>query len=292
MIVSKRPLIRLSDLEAQFHKLARSNAHSRHLLDVFRDFCELAAITLSNSVDRINYERREARYMKIIAGYKREEAERFGQMLACVVAILEAGMCDCLGRLFMGLGLGDAGKGQFFTPYEVSSMMARMVMPSLDEAMAAHGFITMNEPAAGAGGMIIAAADAMQEAGINYQQSMHAIAVDIDSTACHMAYIQMTLLHIPGVVVHGNALQPETVWDEWLTPAHIMGGWGRKLAQRDAIEKMRQVIAGGLAVEVEEVGEAAITAVAAPAAVHAAPVVTMAAINEKRRAQAEQMALF
>ena len=81
--------------------------------------------------------------------------------------------------------------------------------------------------------MIIAAADSLLDEKINYQQHMHAVAQDIDLVAVHMAYIQLSLLHVPAVVIHGNSLAMETR-SIWLTPAHVMGGWKYKL-QRAAL---------------------------------------------------------
>ena len=80
--------------------------------------------------------------------------------------------------------------------------------------------------------MVIATAEAFRDEGINYQQAMHATCIDIDATAVHMAYVQLTLLHIPAIVIHGNALSLEQ-WGYWLTPAHVLGFWDAKL-KRDA----------------------------------------------------------
>lgn len=283
--MKKRPMNHMSEQETEFCKLVRANAHRHRVYDVFRDFCELSALSLSNAVDRLHYDRRQARYLEIVGKYEKEEIKRFSQMLACVVEELSRGMRDCLGRLFMGLELGDSGKGQFFTPYEVSRLMASISMTGAAEVVKKHGFITLSEPACGAGGMVIAAADALLDAGINYQQSMHVVAIDIDPTACHMAYIQMALLGIPGVVVHGNALLVES-WDEWVTPFHVLGRWDERLAQRAAIDKLRQLMAG-------PAGGDEATAEAAPTQHPAGPaLVTFEQIRSKRHEQAEQMALF
>lgn len=56
-------------------------------------------------------------------------------------------------------------------------------------------------------------------------------AIDIDPRAVHMAYVQFSLLHLPAVVVVGNALTLEER-EHWFTPAHILGGWTARL-QRD-----------------------------------------------------------
>jgi len=78
----------------------------------------------------------------------------------------------------------------------------------------------------------------MRDEGINYQQQLHVTAIDIDATAVHMAYIQFTLLHIPAIVVHGNALAPDKQWSCWVTLAHVMGAWDRRLRQADTMRAL------------------------------------------------------
>lgn len=218
--------------QKEFAKLVDENSRSRHQYTVFKDFCELAALSFSNAVDRAQFELREARYLQIVKGYPPEEVARFPKMLACLTLSLEAGMKDCLGQLFMALELGNSRAGQFFTPYHVCSLMARMICGGVKEQCEARGFVRVMEPAVGAGGMVIATAEAIADEGINYQQAMHATCIDIDATAVHMAYVQQTLLHIPAMIVHGNALSMEQ-WGYWLTPAHVLGFWNARL-KRDA----------------------------------------------------------
>ena len=129
----------------------------------------------------------------------------------------------------MALDLGDSFKGQFFTPYSVSKMMAAVALQGVESVIAERGFVRVSEPTSGAGGMVIAAADVLAEQGFNYQRCMHVVAQDIDLTAVHMTYVQLTLLHIPAVVIWGNTLAMESR-ARWYTPAHILGGWGRRLA--------------------------------------------------------------
>ena len=102
----------------------------------------------------------------------------------------------------------------------------------------AHGFIRVLEPACGAGGMLIAAAHALHDAGLNYQLCMHATAIDIDQRCVHMTFIQLALLHVPAVVIHGNGLTGECR-EQWFTPAHILGGWNARLRRREAEEGVR-----------------------------------------------------
>jgi hypothetical protein len=50
-----------------------------------------------------------------------------------------------------------------------------------------------------------------------------------------MAYIQLSLLHVPAVIIHGDTLSLEE-YAHWHTPAHILGGWRFRLAADEAIE--------------------------------------------------------
>ena len=217
--------------QKQIEKLMRSAAHRYRLHEVFRDFCELAAISISNRFDLLNYDEREKRYLQIVQRYEPDEVKTFPQMLAELTESAETGFKDSLGELFMALELSDNWKGQFFTPYHLSAVMARLTLgDEIDEKIKANGFIMVNDPATGAGCMVIAMAEAMKERGFNYQQAMHVTAQDVDSTAVHMAYIQLSLYGVPAVVIHGNTLSCET-WGRWRTPMHVMGFWDSKLAR-------------------------------------------------------------
>jgi len=116
--------------------------------------------------------------------------------------------------------------------------MARLLVGDAQAAKAeveAKGFVDVMEPICGAGGMVIAMADALRAAGLNYQQVMHATCVDIDLRCVHMTFLQLSLLHVPAAVVHGNSLSGE-VWSRWHTPAHALGGWRYRLQRRYASE--------------------------------------------------------
>lgn len=188
--------------------------------------------------------------MDIVEKYKPDEVQRFAVMFAelqmCYRARVDAigdpglawvpdnGLGDVLGELFMALGLGNDRAGQFFTPYSVSMLMAMMTIGD-GASVRERGFVTLQEPACGSAGMVVAAAQAMHQVGLNYPEALHATCVDIDQRCVHMAYVQLSLLGIPAIVVHGNALSLD-VWGVWYTPAHVMLGWGRKLRRRREAE--------------------------------------------------------
>lgn len=211
-------------------KAIQSLARRHSAWRVFSDFNEVAAISISNAVDLAQREKREERYMQIVGQYDKDEMAKFPEMFADVVMSLESKPGDVLGRAFHGLELHNKYTGQFFTPFEICRLMANLTLSKEDaeETISERGFIRTHEPCIGSGAMVIALALGLQENGINYQQHLHVTGVDVDLRCVHMAYIQLSLLHIPAIVVHGNSLTLEE-YSHWYTPAHIMGGWNSRL---------------------------------------------------------------
>lgn len=212
-------------------KLFESCRHKYDIYNIFSDWCACAAISLSNAVDFQQREKREARYMEIVGRYDRHVIETFPKILGEVVMALETAPQDILGATFHELELHNKARGQFFTPYELCRLMAKINVggaEDLQNIIDDRGYITAHEPAVGAGATIIALAEAIHDLGINYQQFLHVTAVDVDARAVHMAYVQFSLMHIPAHVIVGDTLRME-FREDWFTPAHIMGGWSRKL---------------------------------------------------------------
>lgn len=217
---------------SKFHELSR-----RHRLwQVFRDGMAMFACALSNAVDLRNYADREADYLSTVKRYSREEVQLFCEILGCLRLRMQQEKADILGELYMELELGNEFAGQFFTPYHLCQVMARLnVGDELPKLIEKNGFVTVNDPAVGAGALIIAFSEMLEEQGLSPTAHMHATVVDVDLTAVHMAYIQLSEYGIPATVVHGNSLTLKE-HSHWYTPAHVLMGWGRKLRQADAIE--------------------------------------------------------
>lgn len=240
---SKAQQLPALDPQQELFKLLKGLTGRRSHWQVFSDFCEMGAISFSNSVDLAHQEKREERYLQIVKGYESEELSKFAEGLAHLTMALEAGFSDVLGRTFHDLELHNKWAGQFFTPYPVCKMMAQMTIgdtADLNERIKERGFVTAQEPAVGTGAMVIALAEAMLDAGVNYQEHLHVTAIDVDLKCVHMAYLQFSLLHIPAVIVHGNTLSLEE-WSHWHTPAHLMGGWTWKLRRREETEERHEI---------------------------------------------------
>jgi hypothetical protein len=140
------------------------------------------------------------------------------ELLRITRLAVQDGGCDFLGQVIVELELPNQHMGQFFTPYDVSRMMAEMTFDTVDEIIAEQGFVTVLEPACGAGGMIIAAADVLEAKGIDIGQQLYVDATDISPTCFKMSYLQASLRGIPAIIRRGNTLSLE-MFEHAVTPA-------------------------------------------------------------------------
>lgn len=205
---------------------------------IFRDFVALAALEMSAAVDLRTRNARLAELASLRSRYTAEQLNKMAEMLSCVVESLQTGMHDCLGELYMHLGVANEARGQFFTPFEVGLLAAHLNLSGCDEIISQKGFVTMDEPASGAGCMAIAFASVLAQRGHNYQRTLHVRLTDVDPTAVHMSYVQLSLLYIPAQIILGNSLWPNQADGHWFTPAHILDGWSQKLARSRAGESI------------------------------------------------------
>jgi hypothetical protein len=77
------------------------------------------------------------------------------------------------------------------------------------------------EPAAGAGGMVIAAA--LLDGGTHYRPIMRATLLDTDATASHMAYVQLSHPAYPSHCDPRQCTEARHNLGPWVTLAHVMG---------------------------------------------------------------------
>lgn len=238
-----------TDVEKEFVKIFSQMTNEHQSWEVWSDFCYMAAAAISNSVDKVSAPGREKQYLQIIRKYRKPHQENFSRLLALVVEALNANPDqDFLGELFMALELGNHWTGQFFTPYSVTRMMAAMIFgDGLKEQIRHDGYVSVSDPACGAGATLMAFANECQRREINYQQNVIFVAQDIDQTAALMCYIQMSLLGCPGYVTiddtlahpqTGNPLFMQPADNVWLTPFYFSQVW----QQRRAVKMLDRLI--------------------------------------------------
>ncbi|WP_145142261.1 N-6 DNA methylase [Paenibacillus sp. Y412MC10] len=222
----------LPPAQKRFIELFKTLTHRHRTWQVWSDFIEIAACSISNVLDHRRKNVREANYSSIIEKYNPNEQEIFPLLLAEIVQALELKPeQDFLGDLFMRLELSNHWRGQFFTPYNICQLMAQMQFADLSQTITEKGFVSVNDPACGAGATLIAFANEARSRGINFQQSILFTAQDIDRTAALMCYVQLSLLGCGGYVIIGDSLRnPATESDldgpdVWYTPLYFMANW-------------------------------------------------------------------
>jgi hypothetical protein len=211
-----------TDLRKQFVKAFESLARHRERHDVFTDFLDMAVcairkktLPLGSAADAI-----EAQYMAVVARNKVEDVRATPELLGITALAVQTGGCDFLGQVVGDLELINGHMGQFFTPYDVSRMIAEMTLDTVGEVIAEQGFVTVQEPACGAGGMIIAAADAIERRGFDIGRQLYVEGTDISAMCFKMTYLQTSLRGIPATIRRGNTLTLET-FDQAVTPAFL-----------------------------------------------------------------------
>ena len=215
-----------SRLKKDFIEKFRSLIHKHREYQVFSDFVEVGAIVAHQAFYNLKmfpqddaYKQLEKRYMEFVPIYGREGLTTFSEMFAIVQAALNTTKGDFLGEVYQELELNTKYKGQFFTPYHLSKMIALMLLDKegIERAISQKGFVSIEEPACGAGGMLIAACEVVEELGYDPRQVVYFEATDVDKTCFNMSYLQLASLGIPGFVIHGNSLNQE-VWEQRPTP--------------------------------------------------------------------------
>ena len=212
----------------QFIKIFNKLAYRFSPWEVWKDFIVMFACAISNSLDKTHYEEREALYLKTIQKYNKEERELFPQLAAeTVIALEENQEQDFLGNIFMNLGLGNKSGGQFFTPYHICELMAKVTIGDILPQIKKNSYITVCDPCCGAGATLIAGIHEIRkqlEGKLNYQNHVLVVAQDIDYTTALMCYIQLSLLGVAAYIKIGNTLTEPMCSDDTL-PMYFSDVW-------------------------------------------------------------------
>jgi len=201
-----------------FIKILRHIKPSKHTYEVFSDWLVMAAAALYSWKKD---EKTENEYGEIAKQYGKEELEKHSRLLAITVEALEEREQDFLGEIFAFAELANARNGQFFTPYNVSYMSAKMIID--EKSFPKNRICRINDPTCGSGGMLVAGAQVMKECGLDYQNDALFIGQDIDARCARMAYIQLSLLGVPAVIYGMNTLTFQEYWHRETIGYHTAG---------------------------------------------------------------------
>lgn len=121
---------------------------------VLYDFVKMCAISIYNAFAK--NEKMEQEYLTTIKKYDKETQQIIPRMFAKLVLTFESAreIIDIFSEFYEGGNFKNARLGQFFTPFNVSTLMGEVAVTSMknvDEIIAEKGFVTMMEPSCGAG---------------------------------------------------------------------------------------------------------------------------------------------
>ena len=193
--------------ENEFMRIFRQLCTIRSPWAVWADLISMIACVISNLIDRTpeHFERREKEYLECLERMGSHELP--AQLYGIIVMALEnQPEQDFLGKMYMDLGLGNHWKGQFFTPYSVCGILSEISCGEIDRKIEEKGYISISDPACGAGATLIAAVNNMKTVKHNFQNHVLFIGQDIDRIVGLMCYIQLSLLGCAGYICIGNSL--------------------------------------------------------------------------------------
>lgn len=193
--------------EKEFLDVFNRLCYSRGSWQVWADLISAIACSLSNAIDRTpkHFVAREKEYAQCIE--RLGSVEVAAKILNIIVIALENNPeQDFLGKMYMNLNLSNHWKGQFFTPYCVCKMMSQITVGNVDGQIEEQGYISICDPACGAGATLIAAANTLKRSKYNFQNHVLFVGQDVDRVVAQMCYIQMSLLGCAGYICVGNTL--------------------------------------------------------------------------------------
>lgn len=215
---------------AEIIKTIEKGAYKIGTHELLSDVFQCGAIAVSNQFDFRRAPQREKTYKQIMGKHDKNGQMLILEIFSMIYSLLSqqvytnVGFNDYLGELYMKSNTSNSKAGQFFTPYHVSKLCAGIsVDPNIvNDCRDSDKILTLNEPACGSGGMVLAAADIMYNRHkLNIARNLLVVCSDIDTRCVHMAYLQLGLAGIPAIVCHQDTLSLKT-WDVWETPAYIM----------------------------------------------------------------------
>jgi len=199
-----------------FRKILERVSHRHDLRRSFDAFTRLSACALAAQT-------READYLEEAGRWEKPELDIFAEALGALVLEMESRpFADILGGYYLEFGLSTKGQqwtGEFHTPKPVCDLIAKITLGDL-ESLPAEGPITLCEPACGSGAMILSLAQACPS---EARRRLRVTAIDINRTACDMAFINTSLWGIPTRVIHGDSLTMQC-WAAWSNIHYISPG--------------------------------------------------------------------
>lgn len=186
-----------------------------HSYDLYRQWLDAVWVFLDSANNP------EA-FKECLDRHKYAEGVEFGRLMGVYTeAVEELPFQDILGELFMRLDVNSARSGQYFTPWNIAEMMARMQFSreQFEAVVAEKGEVSVCDPAVGSGVMLLAFAKVVHgELGRTGLNRLRLYGTDIDQRCVLMCRIQLrmngldTFGRMAGLFgTHGHATRQEAL---------------------------------------------------------------------------------
>ena len=209
---------------ADYIKCIGSITACHDIRDVFTDVCRMYAISLySPFVTSDDYKAElEGEFARCREKYGEHGYENITLSFAMLVDALSNRRADFLGKVLEELNCNKKGFGQFLTPASVACLMAHVTSPGL-ENHAKGEIIRINDPACGAGVLLIEQAEEMVRSGVP-QSDILVMAEDLDGLSCSIVFTQLSLLGYAGIVTHRDSMAMRNIEPSWYTVGYFLHG--------------------------------------------------------------------
>lgn len=212
----------MDDLKKDFIKEVEAASGHRFAVEVFADMVRAMAIAIESPLTfGERREQLEAEYEQIRGRYDADEFAHFPRAFAIVMWALDAKREDFLGHALEHLGASNTRNGQFLTPVCVSRMMAATLLHDKLYDYVPGKIVKINDPACGSSVLLIEGAEALRAAGV-HNDDILVIAGDIDSRACDISYVQLSMLGYAAIVQHMDALAQTRYTPDRYTPGYFL----------------------------------------------------------------------
>ena len=195
---------------------------ARHnIVTVFGDAVGMMAASFAMATAR-DKAATEREYKAISDRYTKEEMAHLPKMLVSVIDDLELRRESFLGPILEEIGAANQHNGQFLTPNDVATLMAKCNMDRYEHTPGK--VVKSSDPACGAGVTLIAQAEVLVQERHLPQRDIFLIGGDIDKRAVDMTFVELTLLGYAARVDHMNALTMQVLSPSRYTIGYYLHG--------------------------------------------------------------------
>ena len=202
------------DNSASFKNLLKGFENNRvfahmHPYDLYRQWLEAAWALLELPLDPQGFR-------DTLDAFTFEQGAELGRLFNLyLLSVEDLPFRDILGTLFMRLDLKSVQAGQYFTPFCIAQMMAKMTFDREEflRLVKERGSVSVCDPAAGSGVMLLAFAKAVHDSlGRDGTDRLRLYGMDIDIRCVSMCRIQLRMNGLDGfgrmaaLVAHAEAL--------------------------------------------------------------------------------------